>query len=86
MPPRIPCQIHDYFEAACVRNYTLDVEIYSAQRITAKAVDIRYDKDKNEYLVLATLGRQKFIKLTDIRSVSVLDSDADFSEIPINDL
>lgn len=84
MKRTIACHIHDYFEAACVRNYTLEIELESAVKITGKAINIRYNKAKIECLEVAEEHTLTLIPLIDIRDVKVLDCDAQFLKIPIN--
>lgn len=89
-PPEklIGCAKHDYIEAACTFNYTLDIEMREGEIIRAKALDTKIVKNevgdsKAEHLLLGLCGREVLLRSDLILAITPLDSDARFSRVMI---
>lgn len=78
----LACEIHDYFESACVLQYRLEIEFSSGESVIGLAKDIVL-KEKKEFLILSTETGQVFVDLLLIKNVDVLTQNAKFKSIPI---
>ena len=93
----IKCQLYDYIEIACMRNYLLDIELTTGEVLRGKAKQTRI-KEKQEFLVIKLNAAEATqenkdqctelftgsIRLDLIKSITVLDKNADFKTININ--
>ena len=66
----ISCEIHDYFEIACMRKSVIDLELHTKQLIGGVALDV-FKRNGKEYLKLETSSSIEDIELTSIASLSL---------------
>ena len=59
----IACALYDELELACLRNYTLRIELSSRQIIEGQAITLSIGADKAEYLHLNAAGAEQLIRL-----------------------
>ncbi|MCP5209311.1 MAG: transcriptional regulator [Hahellaceae bacterium] len=72
----IACDIHDYFEIACMRSLAVGLLLHSGDSVEGRAKDL-ITKDRKEFLVLA-LGnppshQTKVIPLLEIKELVFID-------------
>jgi Rho-binding antiterminator len=79
----ISCELHDYFEIACMHRYQLSVVLNNGAVIMGEAQDIR-QKEKREHLCLRTDQGNEYVNLTDIKSMTALTTDALFQTLTIS--
>ena len=84
----IQCQIYDYIEIACMRQYRLYIELKSGSSIRAKAINTQII-DKEEFLVVKLeknfeTEQTQEIRLDLIKSITALDENTDFKTIDID--
>ena len=78
----IQCGNYDYIEIACMRHYTLAIELLDGEKLVGKA-QTTLIKDKQEFLVIS--GNQA-IRLDKIKAMTVVDEGAEFGYIEISKL
>jgi Rho-binding antiterminator len=76
----IQCQDYDYIEIACMRHYTLAIELLDGSKLIGEA-QTTLIKDKQEFLILE--GDQS-IRLDRIKTITTFDDDAEFTSIEIS--
>ncbi len=79
----IACGHHDHLELAATFNYTLDIQLRDGETITAKAIDTKSSKERGEFLVVALCGKEIELRTDLIKSITALDSNAQFSTIDL---
>ena len=79
----IQCGIYDYIEIACLRHYTLEIKSEDGESITATAINTRVI-DRQEFLVFDVNGDEHQMRLDKIKSITALDTNAEFKTIQIN--
>ncbi len=94
----IQCQLYDYVEIACMRHYRLDIELITGEIITGMALTTLI-KNKQEFIVInlemdseenhpeienANQDKKQEIRLDLVKSITTLDSNAEFAMIAIN--
>ena len=82
MPKQISCVVQDYFEAACIYQYQLDIELIDGTKICGKAINLK-SISKIEYLVLANDETEQQIDLAEIKKVEVITPNAKFKSIKV---
>lgn len=79
----IQCHIHDFIEIACMRHYTLDVELLTGEILRGIAETTR-SFEQIEYLVLSNEKQQQEVPLDKIRKFTTIDKEAEFNTITVN--
>jgi len=89
----IQCQLYDYVEIACMRHYRLDIELMTGEIITGMALTTLI-KNKQEFIVINTnidseknnhdQDSEQEIRLDLVKSITVLDENAEFATVAIN--
>jgi Rho-binding antiterminator len=73
----ITCEAHDYFEAACVHHYQLELELFKGPCLVGVANDIK-TTNQTEYLLLVQQDSILEVNLLEIKKVQVLTPNAVF--------
>lgn len=79
----IQCHIHDTLEIACMRGYTLDIELVSGETLRGIAKTTK-SVNKEEFLVVETAQGSSEPRLDKIKRILVLNDNAEFKTIEIN--
>lgn len=79
----IQCHIYDHIEIACMRGYTLEIELNSGEKLQGIAKTTKII-NKEEFLVITTPQNQSEIRLDKINTITVLDDNTEFKTIKIN--
>ena len=67
----ISCNIHDYFEIACMRKATITLMLHDGVTIRGQAVDL-ITENKSEFICLASdKNENKRINLLDINTLEI---------------
>lgn len=75
------CDLHDFLEIACLREYKLDVELIDGQRLVARALTTRTAETKEEFLVFDRDGSRQEIRLDQLAAITPLDANAEFGRV-----
>ncbi len=75
------CAQQDYLELACVQGYELRAVTRDGHTIEGRAIDIRMDDDRNEFLVLRSTDREYLIRLNAVTLLEPLSDDARFGPL-----
>ncbi|MCW8877546.1 MAG: Rho-binding antiterminator [Kangiellaceae bacterium] len=74
MSKLISCDIHDYFEIACMRREKVQIESDELEeKLEGLAIDIVV-KDRQEFIVLDSKDERLFINLNSIKSLTFCSS------------
>ena len=76
----IQCGNYDYIEIACMRHYTLAIELLDGEKLVGEA-QTTLIKDKQEFLIIA--GDQA-IRLDKIKAITAVNESAEFGRIEIS--
>ena len=68
MAKTISCDIHDYFEIACMRKSFIHIDLHTKQCLEGVALDVFARKGK-EYLKIETKNSIQEVELTNIKSL-----------------
>jgi Rho-binding antiterminator len=79
------CDLHDFLEIACMREYKLDVELIDGQRLIARALTTRTSETKEEFMVFELDGNRHEIRLDQLAAITPLDDNADFGRIALTE-
>ncbi|MGH1486875.1 MAG: Rho-binding antiterminator [Cellvibrionaceae bacterium] len=79
----ISCDLHDYFEIACMYHYQLDVECIDGVTLNGMAQNI-IQKEKREYLLLMLNDAEILVDLNEIKSIKTMTPNALFNELVIS--
>ncbi|MPY25579.1 transcriptional antiterminator [Shewanella psychropiezotolerans] len=85
----LDCGIHDYLELACMRSYSLVIELTGKKTITGTALNIETRRDKSEYLMIKLKQDQGqelktiSIRLDQIVAFTPISKDASFEKIEV---
>lgn len=80
----IQCQLYDFIEIACMKHYTLEIELLDNEKITAKALTTLI-KDKQEFLIISNEQREEqSLRLDTIKAITPLNENAEFKRVEIN--
>lgn len=79
----IACDIHDYLEIACLRNYHLRIELGDGSSLRGRALATETRADKSEWLQLDDRGRRFSVRLDQIMAFTPLESNAEFGRIAL---
>ena len=77
----ISCDLHDYFEIACLYGYRVRLILKDGEIVEGKACDL-ISVEKREYLVLDNEQAQQ-VDLTRIAKMQVLTIPAQFDEVSL---
>lgn len=83
MTRQIDCAIHDYFEAICVLQYEVLVEMNDGIELLGRAVNLLKSDRRVECLVLHTDKKKLLLEIDQIVKLEVLSPNARFNEIPL---
>jgi Rho-binding antiterminator len=79
----INCHSYDYLELACIRGYSIIIELKQSPQITAQAITLETKTDKTEWLIVKYAGKLESIRLDQIIAITPTDTDASFQRIKI---
>lgn len=79
----ISCATHDYFEAACVLQYTIALTLKNGKNFVGEAKNIVRNEHRQECLVILFDGITHDIEMSEIANARILNDNARFTEIPI---
>ena len=85
----LDCDIHDHLELACMRSYSLLIELTDKETVTGTALNIETRQDKAEYLILKLKQDQRHqpktisIRLDQIAAFTPISKDASFGKIEV---
>ena len=77
----IDCDLHDYIEIACMKGYTVKLELADKRELIAQAQTTQTNRDKSEELIVNDAGQQQRIQLDQIVAMTPLDHNAEFGRI-----
>lgn len=80
----IDCDIYDYLEIACMRAYTLHLELSDGRVLDATAQTTVIDRDKNEWLQVIYNNTAERIRLDHICAFVPMEDNASFGRIEIS--
>jgi len=80
----IQCSRYDYIEIACMRSYTLNIELLSGETISSVIARDTQVINKEEFLIVDINGSQQEIRLDKIKTLSVKNKNAEFTTVTIN--
>lgn len=76
----ISCELHDYFEIACIYGYRLKLTLKDNKTIEGLALDLITTPEKREFLIIDNKEVPK-IELKQLSKMEVLTPGAKFSEV-----
>jgi Rho-binding antiterminator len=76
----ISCELHDYFEIACMYGYRLKLTLKDNKTIEGVALDLTATAEKREFLIIDNKEVPK-IELKQLSKMEVLTPGAKFSEV-----
>ena len=81
----VGCDLHDYLEIACLKGYQLNIVLTDGTAFVAKAVNTKATNGE-EFLMVESgsepeLMERSEIRLDRIRSISPVDSGAEFGRV-----
>jgi Rho-binding antiterminator len=77
----ISCDLHDYIEVACMRNYRVELVLKGGEVIVGKALDVITSPEKQEFLIIDNGGEKQQIELTQLHKMIALTPNASFNEV-----
>lgn len=75
------CDLHDYLEIACMREYLLDVELIDGQRLILRALTTRTSDTKEEFIVFQKNSNPPELRLDQLAAITPLDKNAEFGRV-----
>lgn len=78
----ISCEMHDYFEIACLHRYALRVELRDGGLLQGWAADV-FSREHVEYLRLLTHDEPLDIRLDAIRSIEATSHGAAYGRVEL---
>ncbi|MDD1614997.1 MAG: Modulator of Rho-dependent transcription termination [Methylococcaceae bacterium NSP1-2] len=79
----ISCELHDYFEIACLYGYRVKLTLKDQQIIEGKALDVLTTAEKREYLIIDNGHEQQQIELNQLSNMQVLTPNAKFKKVSL---
>ncbi len=80
----LACDLHDYIEIACMFRYRVTITLKSGASFLGTAHNTLTNQEKQEYMILCpenTASPQHKILLTELSSMTVLNSSSRFSHV-----
>jgi Rho-binding antiterminator len=77
----ISCDLHDYIEVACMRNYRVELVLKGGEVIEGKALDVITSPEKQEFLIIDIGGEKQQIELNQLHKMIALTPNASFNEV-----
>lgn len=77
----ISCDLHDYVEVACMRNYRVELVLKGGEVLEGKALDVIPSLEKREFLVIDNGGQKQEVELTQLHKMIALTPHASFNEV-----
>ncbi len=75
------CQEHDYLEIACLYQLPIRLKLASGAIVEGKALDCRYDRVRQEVLILKGLTGELAVITDDIQTMQALMSNPHFGTV-----
>ena len=84
MGPPTSCEQQDYLELACMRGYELRAVTRDGHIVEGRAIDIRMDDNRNEFLVIRSTDREFLVRLSAVTLLEPLSDDARFGPLVLS--